>query len=232
MNEFELILVLLFLALFSIFSYKKKLLNFDGILIANAVGLATIVYDPPSPILCFLAVVVFFIFGEVASNFPRKKHEQRGVWNVVGNSLPALALLPFIAVYPEKAIAFQLAFFGAIAAALSDTLSSEVGYYSKKAPVLITTFKKVVRGVDGGITLLGEAAALMGALAIALLHFSLYFNLAAFFIIIIAGMIGTNMDSLAGATYERKKILNNTHVNLIGCASGAIFALVVALILF
>ena len=230
MGIIELILLLLFLLFFSYFSYKKKLLNFEGILIGNAVGLAAITYGP-NPTLCFLAVVLFFVIGEIASNYSKKKHETRNIWNVVGNSLPALAILSLVAIYPEHSIIFQIGFFGAISAALSDTLSSEIGYYSSKKPRLITTFKKVVRGTDGGVTRLGEVAGLCGALIIALLYFVVYQNIFAFIIIVLAGLVGTNADSLFGALFEIKKILNNTHVNLLGSSAGAIFALLLALLI-
>ncbi|MBT4870695.1 MAG: DUF92 domain-containing protein [Candidatus Diapherotrites archaeon] len=226
----ELALVLFFLIFFSIISHKKKLLNFEGILIADVVGLAAITYGP-NPLLCFFAVVVFFIIGEIASNYPRKKHDERNIWNVIGNSLPALIVLSLIVPYPEYGIILQLGFFGAVSAALADTLSSEIGYYSKSKPILITNFKKVVRGTDGGVTRLGELAGLFGSIIIASLYFIFIPNLFHFFILIGAGMIGTNMDSLMGAQFEIKKILNNTHVNLMGSSAGAIFALILILIL-
>jgi uncharacterized protein (TIGR00297 family) len=240
MGIIELVLLLLFLLVFSYFSHKKKLLNFEGILIANAVGLAAITYGP-NPTLCFLAVVLFFVIGEIASNYPKKKHETRNIWNVVGNSLPALIVLSLIVPYSEYGIILQLGFFGAISAALADTLSSEIGYYSKKKPRLITNFKKVVRGTDGGVTRLGELAGLLGSFIIAGLYllFMLFFQIEIspltaglhFLILIGAGMIGTNVDSFMGAQFEIKKILNNTHVNLIGSGAGAIFALLLALLL-
>ncbi|MFA6268323.1 MAG: DUF92 domain-containing protein, partial [archaeon] len=111
-DPFELIIILLFLALFSIFSYKKKLLDFEGVLIGNAVGLAAITYGP-NPIIDFGIVVVFFVIGEIASNYPRKKHEQRNIWNVIGNSLPALIVLMGIIFFPESAVLIELGFFGA-----------------------------------------------------------------------------------------------------------------------
>ena len=227
---FELILILLFLVIFSVISYKKKLLNAEGILIANAVGLAAITYGP-NPSLCFLAVVLFFVIGEIASNYPKRKHETRNIWNVVGNSLSALAVLSLVAIYPEHAVIFQIGFFGAVSAALADTLSSEIGYYSKKKPRLITTMKQVVRGTDGGVTRLGEVAGLCGALVIGLLYFIVYQNIFAFIIIVIAGVVGENIDSLFGAIFETKKLLNNTQVNLLGGLAGAIFALALTLLL-
>ncbi|MDD3083809.1 MAG: DUF92 domain-containing protein [Candidatus ainarchaeum sp.] len=232
MDFLELILILFFLLIFSIFSFKKNLLSFEGILIANAVGLAAITYGPgETTMLRFFAVVAFFIIGEIASNYPTKKHEKRGIWNVVGNSLPALFVLSLIIIYPEHSLILELGFFGAISAALADTLSSEIGYYSKRKPILITTLKKVSRGVDGGVTLLGFIAAFFGSIIISLIYFSFYQNFFLMLIIIFAGLIGTIVDSLFGAVFETKKVLNNTHVNLIGCSSGALFALLFGIIL-
>jgi len=230
LTPIELLLVLCFLIIFSIISHKKKLLNFEGILIADVVGLAAITYGP-NPLLCFFAVVAFFVIGEIASNYPRKKHGERNIWNVIGNSLPALIILSLIVPYPEYGIILQLGFFGAISAALADTLSSEIGYYSKKMPRLITTFKQVTRGTNGGVTRLGELAGLFGSILIASLYFLFFPNIIHFFILIGAGMIGTTVDSVMGGQFEIKKILNNTHVNLIGSSAGAIFALILIMLL-
>lgn len=229
-NPVELTVLLLFLAFFSILSYKKKLLDFEGILIGNAVGLAAITYGP-NPLIDFGIVVLFFVFGEIASNYPKKKHEERNIWNVIGNSLPALITLLPIIIFPEQAFLFELAFFGAISAALADTLSSEVGYYSKSKPIMITTLKPVPRGTDGGVTLLGEAAALFGGLVIGLVHFFVYQNYFLAIAIILAGLVGSNSDSIAGAIFETRKILNNTQVNMIGSACGAIFCFIIGLFL-
>ncbi len=229
-NPVELTVLLLFLAFFSILSYKTKLLDFEGILIGNAVGLAAITYGP-NPLIDFGIVVLFFVFGEIASNYPRKKHEERNIWNVIGNSLPALITLLPIIVLPDSAFLFELAFFGAISAALADTLSSEVGYYSKTQPVMITTLKPVAKGTNGGVTVLGEFAALAGGLIIGAVHFFVYSNLPIAIVIVLAGIVGSNSDSVAGALFETKKILNNTQVNMIGSACGAIFCFVIGLFL-
>jgi uncharacterized protein (TIGR00297 family) len=230
MELFELIFLLFLLGLFSYISYKKKLLDFEGILVANAVGLATIAFST-RPSFTFLAVVAFFGIAELASNYPVKKHETRGTSNVVGNSLPALIALLGSVFIPQLRFVLEIAFFCATSAALADTLSSEVGYYSKKAPVLITTLKKVKRGTDGGITALGEMAALGGSLCIGLICGVAYANPILFVIVLLAGLVGTNADSLAGAIWERKNILNNTQVNIIGSSAGTIFGIICVIIL-
>lgn len=225
-SEIEIAIVFLFLGIFSLFTYKKKLLDLEGILIADAVGIASITWGP-NPVLNLVTFVVFFMIGQIASNFPIKKHERRGIKNVIGNSSPALLMLFMIPIFPDKAILFELGFFGAMAAALSDTLSSEIGYYSKSDPILITTLKKCKRGVDGGVTMLGEGAALFGGIAIGLIYFAIYFNPMITLVVILSGMVGTTVDSLFGAVFERKKLLSNTQVNLLGSMSGALFALII-----
>jgi len=231
-NPIELIAILAFMAIFSIFSYRKKLLDFEGILIGNAVGLAAITYGP-NPLIDLFIVVVFFVIGEIASNYPKKKHEQRNIWNVVGNSISALIMLLFILVFPNHAILFELAFFGAISAALADTLSSEVGYYSKSDPIMITTLKRVKRGTDGGVTLLGELAALFGGLIIGLIYFFMIKDatLIGAAIVTLAGLFGSNIDSVFGALFETKKMMNNTHVNMIGSLAGALFCIILSFLI-
>lgn len=225
----ELVVIFVFLGLSSIFCYRKKLLDAEGVFIANAVGLAAITYGP-NPMVDFFTVVAFFIIGQIASNYPKKKHGQRTASNVLGNSLPALVALILIIFYPKHQVLLEFAFFGAISAALADTLSSEVGYYSKSNPVLITSLKKVEKGTDGGITKLGEFAALIGGIVIATIYFWVYNNLWLGLILVFAGILGSNVDSIFGAVFERKKVLNKTHVNIIGSTAGAISCVVLALL--
>jgi uncharacterized protein (TIGR00297 family) len=238
-DPIELALILAFLAIFSILSYKKKLLNFEGIFIGNAVGLAAITYGP-NPLVDFFAVVAFFVIGEIASNYPKKKHEERNIWNVLGNSLPALAMLILIIAFPNHSFVLELAFFGAISAALADTLSSEVGYYSKKQPIMITTFKKVAKGTDGGITRRGTLASLFGGIVIGIIYFFALFTGATLpfykivlysIIVILSGPFGSVIDSVFGGVFETKGKLDKTQVNLIGSLSGAIFCILLGLLI-
>jgi len=115
-----------------------------------------------------------------------------------------------------------------MASALSDTVSSEIGMLSKKKPRLITNFKEVNAGTDGGITPIGLIAGIIGAAIIAGIYFYLTSNSTLFLILIIAGFVGSLVDSYLGAIFERKGQLNNTQVNFFASLSGGVVAVLLS----
>lgn len=211
------LILLLVLFIFSIVSYKKNLLDRDGILLANMVGLLIYLF---AGIAGFIAILLFFTIAEFCTKVARKqgvKHEIRTMSNIAGNSSAAVISL---------LLGSSAGFFGAISAAFADTLSSEIGITSKKKPVLITTLKEVETGTDGGITKKGIIAAFIGAAIIAVVHFYLNRNLIMLVGLTIAGVSGSLADSFFGAVLERKKIIGNTEVNFLGSATGAVVAVI------
>ncbi|MEM0359850.1 MAG: DUF92 domain-containing protein [Candidatus Diapherotrites archaeon] len=206
------------LLVFSLVSWKKKLLDKDGIIIANIVGITIYLLGG---LESFFLIVFFFIAGEIATKTGRngkRQHEQRSTGNILGNSAAAILALYF---------ASPFGYYGAVSAALADTLSSEIGLLSKKKPRLITTFKEVEHGTDGGITALGCYSAILGATMIATFHFLKFQNPLLAITIIFCGFFGSIADSLFGAIFELKKLLNNTQVNFLGSATGAISAILI-----
>ncbi|MCD6247742.1 MAG: DUF92 domain-containing protein [Candidatus Diapherotrites archaeon] len=222
-GTYEAIFVLIVLLIFSAISFKKKLLDRDGTIIANIMGLAIYLLGGVSS---FLTMVLFFTVAELATKAGRSamgsKHEKRTIGNIIGNGAPALIAL---------ALGSNIAFYGAIAAALSDTLSSEIGLLSKTKPRLITNLKEVEPGTDGGVTVLGFLAGLIGAFFIAAIGAFIYKDIFIVIIITISGFIGCIIDSILGATFEIKGMLNNTQVNFLGSASGALIAHVLTILL-
>jgi uncharacterized protein (TIGR00297 family) len=115
------------------------------------------------------------------------------------------------------------AFAGALAAATADTWASEIGRHSRTPPRLITTGAAVPAGTDGGITLLGTAGGVAGALSMAGLAYA--FDHPVALAVAIAGVLGMLLDSLLGATLQGAvPWFNNDAVNLAATLGGAVAA--------
>lgn len=96
-----------------------------------------------------------------------------------------------------------------------DTWASELGILSKSEPVLITTFKKVPRGTNGGVSPWGLFVSFAGGLFIGLFYYiataifvdseSFQYAPVQFPIILLggfAGFFGSLVDSFLGATCQ------------------------------
>ena len=97
----------------------------------------------------------------------------------------------------------------AVAAANADTWGTEIGIFSKKEPRLITTLKRVTRGTSGAKSPLGTTAALSGSALIIVSGFFFYtqyndikFFLYGLFMSMLAGFLGSVIDSLLGASVQ------------------------------
>ncbi|MFH1257268.1 MAG: DUF92 domain-containing protein [Candidatus Diapherotrites archaeon] len=212
----EIAVLVLTLAFFSIAAYKKKALDFKGVIAGNVVG---IIVFFQGGIADFLVLVALFSMAVIATEFSRRKvsvkHEKRTTSNILGNSGAALIAVFFLN---------PIAFFGAASTALADTLSSEIGLLSKTKPKLITSFREVEHGTNGGVTVLGTQASLVGAAVIAVLFLFFQGSATGALIVFAAGMIGSFADSVLGATIEEKGILSNAGVNFFACLLGALIA--------
>lgn len=110
----------------------------------------------------------------------------------------------------------------ALAEVAADTSSSEVGLSFPGKTVLITTGRAVAPGVDGAISLHGTASALVAAGVIALASRGLgLVSTKQAAIVLYAGFLGSIIDSLLGALFERRGLLNNDAVNLLSTAASA-----------
>ena len=217
---------------FAIFSYKLRAADISGLFSGALMGILIIVFTDVS---WFLIMLAFFIMGAGTTKFRFEKKTAlgvaeshggvRGYFNVFANGLVSLcgAILYGVTQNPI----FIALFLGSVACATSDTLASEVGVVGK-TPRLITTFKEVPRGTNGGVTIVGEVAAVMGAIVIAILAYVLHVAdpiLVA--VTILAGFFGTNIDSLIGALYENKHLIGNAGTNFLATLSSGIFAMAV-----
>ncbi|EMA49152.1 MULTISPECIES: DUF92 domain-containing protein [Halococcus] len=166
----------------------------------------------------FALLIAFFAGGGLATKFRYDRKRQRGIaeddggargsGNVLANAAVALAAVLGYAAAPLHPVGgelFRFVFAGSIAAAMADTLSSEIGGLYD-TPRLITTLEPVPPGTDGGVTWQGVVAGLGGAALVAGLA-ALVFDVtpAGAAIIAAAGVAGMIVDSLLGALFENQR---------------------------
>lgn len=188
-----------------------------------------------------LLLVAFTLIGFAVTRLAREEKEQwrvaegnegrRGVSNVVANGLAAaLAVLTLTFGDPDAA---ALAFATAIAAVTADTMASEVGVLAPRPRNFLPPFGRVERGRNGAVSALGQASALGGALVIGLLAVPLLgIGWSLVWVPVVAGMAGSQLDSLLGATLERDAVrdgpLSKADVNFIASAVPAFIVFLVA----
>jgi uncharacterized protein (TIGR00297 family) len=97
-------------------------------------------------------------------------------------------------------------------------------------PRLITSREQVKPGTNGGISVLGTAAGIIGALIIGLTAFLMNVSpdlSKSILIALISGTIGCFSDSILGATLENNNLFNNEQVNLTATIIGALVGIII-----
>jgi uncharacterized protein (TIGR00297 family) len=208
--------------------------------VAAAFGIVIVVFAG----FPFLALMILFVVASVLATrfrFERKRRAnlqegsagERGVSNVVAHIVipTGLALaggwsgsmlsVPALAVLYASALAFGAA----------DTFASEIGVLAGSARSILT-FRPVAPGTNGGISGTGEVWALVGAATTALVGLGLFAvfatavpPLAVFVIVVVAaGFLGCQVDSVLGETLENRGYLTKGSTNFLGMASAVAIA--------
>lgn len=121
---------------------------------------------------------------------------------VLANGVLAGALSFIYFIFPSPSI--YSAYLACLATVNADTWGTEIGILSKSQPISLRGFKRVSPGSSGGISLLGTVSSLFGSFFLVLSGFlpgvsPITFKLELFLIIVIAGFLGSFIDSLLGA---------------------------------
>ena len=105
---------------------------------------------------------------------------------------------------------YKIGFAASFAAKLADTFGSEIGKRFGRNTYLITSFRKVERGTEGGISLEGTAASALGAIFMSLTMFIL--NIIStkyqFLIVAISGFLATISESFIGAKFQDLSLIH------------------------
>lgn len=260
----EIVIALTCCLLLAIFIYAFRVLDLVGSLLAFTMGMIIWLY---ASVYWLVILISFMIFGFIATKFKYGYKKamgvgegdkgKRGGYNVLANALVPTIIAFMYGVYSfynKESIFVRVAsvvYLSAVSVGAADTFASEIGVLSNKVYWILDPRKKVEVGTDGGFSVLGQAAALCGAvLTTALgcylfytypqaaldpngtLGISLYTLLNIKFVIaisIIVGFAGCQIDSVLGATLQKRGYLTNSSVNHVAIGIGALLAMGVVL---
>ncbi|MBI1390548.1 MAG: DUF92 domain-containing protein [bacterium] len=188
----------------------------------------------------YLLLVLFFVAASVATRLgyhektsmgaAQENHGRRGAKHALANcAVPLLASLMFGL---TDGADFWLAIFycGALATALSDTISSELGQLYGRNPFMPGAFRIVPPGTPGAIsiegTLCGMAAALIFAASAFIMQTISLNSLPA---VMLGAWIGFYAESHIAAYWKNQDIeVNNEWMNLLNTLLGGCMAVVIA----
>ncbi|MBI1853907.1 MAG: DUF92 domain-containing protein, partial [Planctomycetes bacterium] len=177
--------------------------------------------------------VAFFVLGSLATRhgFAAKaargiaeaKGGARGAKNALAKGVVAVGCAVGYLVTGKSQPLFLYGYACAIATALSDTTSSELGKVYGKHPILITTLRPVPPGTEGAVSIEGTlfgilASAVIAGLALALGVVPVW---SGFVIVIVAAFVGTTVESVLGALVQGFKGISNEMVNVFLTLVGA-----------
>nr|YP_002049458.1 hypothetical protein PCC_0838 [Paulinella chromatophora]ACB43248.1 hypothetical protein PCC_0838 [Paulinella chromatophora] len=191
----------------------------------------------------WLPVTLYLILGSIVTKIGYRykkrigiaeaREGRRGAENVWGSAAIG-ALIIIICMFSNAPINLLLiAFSASFASKLADTFGSEIGKRWASKTVLITSFQTASPGTEGAISLEGTAASLIGSTMMTLIMSAsgLISGGTVSVWVAFSGMIATLLESLIGATLQRRLVwLNNELVNGLQTLLAALFAIIGALI--
>lgn len=220
--------------LMSVRGYRRKSLNASGAALAFVVGLVSCT----ASVRLGLTLITFFVASSKATRVgtARKRkledgHQEGGNRNwvqVAANGGVGTALAACFLVLtrrngdaPEQPLAYglhpwltvlQAAYMCHYACCNADTWASELGVLSRGKPRLVTTWRSVPPGTNGGVSTMGTVASMVGGLLIGTVYWLLGMALNTdaattpqWPLVLLgaaAGFVGSMVDSLLGATLQ------------------------------
>ena len=239
------ITVVLILAAGMFFSVRWKKLTIAAAITGALLG--GIIYAGTG-LIGLSMLTVFFILGTAATSW--KKNEKRSLPSITltqpdGNIRPptgntyqptrhtgqvfanagvAAITGALMICFPSGKVLLQVMMAASLAAAAADTVSSELGMVYGRKFYNILTGRRDQKGLDGVISIEGLLFGVAASAIIASLYILGNRWSDRFWIILLAGTIGNVVDSLLGATLERRQIIGNDTVNFLNTLAAALAA--------
>lgn len=131
-------------------------------------------------------------------------NKENGVRNekqLIANCL--IAIIAVVVYGITKNEVYIVTFFAAIAETIGDSVASDIGVLSKTEPIDICSFKKVPKGISGGVSIIGTITSLIVCLYAGLVYFFIYeIDFYRMFVIFITSFSGIILDSILGSKIQ------------------------------
>lgn len=221
---------------FALLALALKTVNRSGAIAGFLLGIAIYLgYGWKS----FLILLSFFVLGSLATRLGYARKAKRGVaerrggarsWREATANTLAGALFSLLVITTHQEVAFLVALIAAFSEAAGDTVSSEIGQWLSPRAYLITTFKAVPAGENGGVSVGGTLAGLVASGIVVGVGYGLGLcGPVGAAIALAAAFAGNLLDSLLGATIERRDLVTNGIVNFAGTSFAGGLALALML---
>jgi uncharacterized protein (TIGR00297 family) len=183
------------------------------------------------------SLITLFVLTWGATRFGRSQKQRLGLAEdkrgrnaaQVAANLGAAGLgAAFALSHPLPGSFYAVVVVAALAEATADTLASELGEVLGGPPLLVTNFVRVAPGTDGAVSLAGTAAGTGGAVLVVLVAMSTL-GLGLFEAVCagLGALGGLFIDSVLGATAERRGWLNNDAVNFLSTLAASAIAILI-----
>lgn len=186
----------------------------------------------PNPVQysALAALIALFVLTFLATRFGRVKKESRKLAERRSGRRASQIVANLGVAALCGSVGWYSGCIAALAEAAADTVSSEVGQAIAGQVWLVTTWRRVAPGTDGGISMAGTGAGVLAAalvVAAGAMHHALWPDPALIFIAACAGLF---FDSVLGATVEKYGWLGNDLVNFSSTCFAAMIGLVAVLL--
>lgn len=239
-----------------LFAFAK--IGGQGVLTENglvhALGLGILLWSClwwPGYSLCF----GFLVVGSLVTKVGRKEKERLGIaekrggargpenlWGAAGMAAICAACAFVVGLFGGagdgdimiKAVyrVLVVGYVAAMGTKMSDTLGSEIGKAFGTTTYLVTTFEVVEKGREGGVSLEGTLAGLIGSVVV-----GVYGMMAGLLmgwwdvgIVVVGAFVGTTVESFIGAAVQERWGWSNEFVNFVNTAVGATVGMVLRLL--
>ena len=159
------------------------------------------------------ALIVLFVLTFAATRYGRQKKESRGL----AEARSGRRASQVVANLGVAALCASVGWYGgclaALAEATADTVSSEVGQAIGGPTWLITKFRRVPAGRDGGVSVAGTLAGVLGAGLVVMVGLPGLVRWRDGVVVFVCACAGLAFDSVLGATVEERGWLGNDLVN-------------------